>query len=76
MKCLAAFIFLLVLIGGPVLWCQSTDATISGVVFDPSNRAISNAQILILNEATGVQYSGVTNTVGLYTMSILLECPA
>ena len=71
MKCLAAVTILLLSIGGPILWCQSTDATISGIVFDSSNRAISNAQILILNEATGVRYSGATNPVGLYTVSIL-----
>jgi hypothetical protein len=71
MKCLAVLPFLLFLIGAPILLCQSTDATISGIVFDPSSRAISNAQVLILNEATGVRYSGTTNTVGLYTVSIL-----
>ena len=62
MKCLAVLAFLLFLIGEPILWSQSTDATVSGMVFDPSNRVISNAQILILNEATGVRYSDRKST--------------
>jgi len=71
MKCLALLIFTLFLIGEPVLWGQSTDATISGIVFDPSSKAIANAQVLILNEATGVRYPGATNAEGLYTVPIL-----
>lgn len=71
MKCLAVLTVLLLLIGSPFLLGQSTDATLSGMVFDPSSRYISGAQILILNEATGVRYAGVTNAEGLYTVPIL-----
>lgn len=50
---------------------QSTDATISGVVVDPSGRVIPDAAIEIVNDATGVHYSSETNGTGIYTVSIL-----
>ena len=50
---------------------QSTDATISGLVIDPSGRVIPDADIEILNEATGVHYTNRTNGTGIYTVSIL-----
>jgi hypothetical protein len=50
---------------------QSTDATISGVVVDTSDKIITDANIEILNEATAVHYSGKTNGAGIYTVSIL-----
>lgn len=50
---------------------QSTNATISGVVVDSSGKVIPDADIEILNEATGVHYSGKTNGAGVYTVSIL-----
>jgi hypothetical protein len=50
---------------------QSTDATVSGLVLDPSGRVIPNADIEILNESTGVIYSGRTNETGIYTVSLL-----
>jgi Carboxypeptidase regulatory-like domain len=50
---------------------QSTDATISGVVVDSSAKVITDADIEILNEDTGVHYSSNTNGTGIYTVSIL-----
>jgi len=50
---------------------QSTSASISGQVVDPSGRIIPDADIQILNEATGVQYANRTNSSGIYTVSIL-----
>jgi hypothetical protein len=50
---------------------QSTDATISGIVVDPSGRFIAGADIEVLNDATGVHYSIKTNEIGIYTVSIL-----
>jgi hypothetical protein len=54
-----------------IAFAQSTDASISGVVFDPSGKVIPDADIEILNEATGLHYSGKTNGAGIYTVSIL-----
>jgi hypothetical protein len=50
---------------------QSTDATISGLVVDSSGRVIPDADIQILSEETGVQYSNKSNGAGIYTVSIL-----
>ena len=50
---------------------QSTNATISGVVLDPSGKVIIDADIEILNEATGVHYASRTNGTGIYSVAIL-----
>ena len=66
-RCLAG----LVLLAASVASAQTTNATISGVVLDPSGKPIVDADIEILNDATGVQYAGATNGAGIYTVSIL-----
>ena len=50
---------------------QSPNGTISGVVIDPSGATIVGAEILIANDATGVQYPGKTNGDGFYLVSNL-----
>jgi len=40
---------------------QSPNGTISGLVVDSSGAAIVGAEILIANDATGLQYPGKTN---------------
>ena len=47
---------------------QSTNGTINGRVLDPSNKVIGGADILVINDATGVQYSGKTNEDGIYVV--------
>ena len=47
---------------------QSPNGTISGLVLDPSGRAISGADILIVNDATGIKYLGPTNGEGIYAL--------
>ena len=42
---------------------QSADGTISGIVFDPDGKAIPHAELLIVNDATGISYPGATKTV-------------
>jgi hypothetical protein len=65
------FLLLLMLCAMILLKAQSTDATISGVVVDPFGKVITDANIEILNEATGVHHSGKTNGTGIYTITIL-----
>ncbi len=67
------YVFLLVLLFCLVTYAsaQSTDASISGQVVDPSGRVIPDADIQILNEATGIQYGNKTNNSGIYTVAIL-----
>jgi hypothetical protein len=50
---------------------QITNATISGLVTDPSGKPIVGANIQILNDSTGTQYPGATNGAGIYTVPIL-----
>lgn len=64
-------VLVLFLTSAPFSRGQSTSATISGIVLDPSSRVIPAAEILILNDATGVSYSGATNQDGLYTVPTL-----
>lgn len=45
---------------------QSPNGTISGLVVDPSGAVIIGADILLANDATGVQYSTRTNGDGIY----------
>jgi outer membrane receptor protein involved in Fe transport len=51
---------------------QSPNGTISGIVVDPSGAAIVGAEILIANDATGVQYLTKTNPEGMYLVPNLL----
>jgi hypothetical protein len=45
---------------------QSPNATISGLVLDPSGRAIAGADLLLVNDVTGIRYPGATNSEGIY----------
>jgi len=65
------YLFLLILCATNLLKAQSTDATISGVVVDPSGKVIPDAGIEIMNEATGVHYSSKTNGTGIYSVTVL-----
>jgi hypothetical protein len=50
------------------LAAQSTNGVINGLVVDPSNRTIAGADILVINDATGVRYSSKTNEDGIYVV--------
>lgn len=50
---------------------QSTNATISGGVADPSGNLITGADVAIQNDSTGVVYASKTNQVGMYLVPIL-----
>jgi Carboxypeptidase regulatory-like domain/TonB-dependent Receptor Plug Domain len=45
---------------------QSPNATINGIVLDPSGAAIAGAQVVAVNDATGVQNITKTNGEGIY----------
>lgn len=50
---------------------QSPNAIINGRVLDPSGAAIAGAQIVVVNDATGVQYTSKTNGEGIYVVPSL-----
>src|SRR6267142_1396848 len=54
---------------------QSPNATINGLVLDPSGAAIAGAQIVVVNDVTGVQYTAKTNGEGIYVVPNLPPGP-
>jgi hypothetical protein len=50
---------------------QSPNGTINGLVLDPTGRPIAGAGVLIVNDATRVQYPGKSNDEGIYVVSNL-----
>jgi len=65
---------LIVLLTGAAIG-QSPNGTMSGLVLDPSGRAITGADVLIVNDATGIRYPGVTNGEGIYAIPNLPPGP-
>ena len=57
------------------LAAQSPNGTINGLVLDPSNKVIAGADILMINDATGVKYFGKTNDDGIYVVPNLPPGP-
>lgn len=47
---------------------QSPTATISGIVLDPAGRIIVRADVLAVNDDTGLRYQGSTNDDGVYAL--------
>jgi len=54
---------------------QSPNGTISGIVQDPSGRPIPDADIIVVNDLTSVQYQAKTNNEGIYVVSNLPPGP-
>src|ERR1700733_6267990 len=63
-----AFVFACAVSLALPLAAQSANGTINGRVLDPTNKVIGGADILVINDATGVQYSGKTNEDGIYVV--------
>lgn len=53
---------------GASLIAQAPGGTISGVVRDPSSAVIAGAQVIIVNDATGVHFETETNGEGIYVV--------
>ena len=70
-------VFLLVISSFSVvpLVAQSPTGTISGIVHDPSGAVIAGAEVIVVNDATGVQYSTTTNGEGIYLVPNLPPGP-
>ena len=68
-------VLLLVVLTAFHLLAQSPNGAINGLVLDPSNRAIVGADILIINDVTGLKYSGKTNENGIYVVPNLPPGP-
>jgi hypothetical protein len=57
------------------LAAQSPNGTINGLVLDPSSRAITGADVLVINDATGVKHPTKTNDEGIYVVPNLPPGP-
>lgn len=47
---------------------QSPNGNINGLVADPTNAAVADADIVAVNDVTGVQYTSKTNNEGIYAL--------
>jgi len=70
-----AFVFACAVSLALPLAAQSSNGTINGRVVDPSNGVIVGADILVINDVTGVKYSGKTNDDGIYVVPNLPPGP-
>src|SRR6266404_7874633 len=50
---------------------QSTDATVSGTVVDPSGAHVVNVKVIALNAATGAATTRFSNAAGVYVFPAL-----
>jgi hypothetical protein len=50
------------------LVAQSPNAVINGLVVDPSNGVIVGADVVVVNDVTGVEYTAKTNAEGIYIL--------
>ena len=57
--------------GGSSTLGQSPNASISGVVLDPDKKSIAEAEILVVNDYTRVQYEAKTNAEGFFAVTNL-----
>ena len=65
-----AVVFLLACVTGCLL-AQSGNARITGLVTDSSKAIIRGAQVVAINNATGVRYPATTNTSGIFSLPSL-----
>jgi hypothetical protein len=57
------------------LVAQSPSGNINGIVLDPSGRIVVGADVVVVNDVTGVQYSTKTNEEGIYVLPNLPPGP-
>ena len=57
------------------LLAQSPDGNINGLVSDPSSAAVVGAEIVAVNDVTGLQYTTKTNREGIYVLPNLPPGP-
>ena len=54
---------------------QSPNGVLNGLVVDPGNRVIVGADVVVVNDVTGVQYTTRTNDEGIYVLPNLPPAP-
>ncbi len=66
-----ALVVLFVISYSPVLRAQSTNASLTGRITDPSKAAVAEAKIAAISAATNFRYEATTNTSGEYYLTNL-----
>jgi hypothetical protein len=72
---LASAILLGTLFFGSVAFAQSGAGSIEGSVHDPSGALMNNAQVIIVDTATGEERRAQTNSTGFFTVPSLFAGP-
>src|SRR5713226_5554043 len=54
------------------LYAQDPNATVSGRVLDPSGAVVPETRIMVINDATSIEYSTRTNEAGIYSIPSVL----
>src|SRR6201997_2878273 len=57
------------------LFAQSPNGNVNGLVSDPSSAAVVGAEIVAVNDVTGVQFTSRTNSEGIYVLQNLPPGP-
>ena len=69
---LAAYAIAFLLLLSPCFGQTPGTGAISGIVYDPATRAVANAEVSAVNEATGVSRSVATSSEGVFRVPLLL----
>ena len=73
MRRAAPFVIIFLLSCIPVLRAQSTNASITGRVTDPSKAVIEGAEVAAINEGTNIRAESATNGSGEYYLTNLVN---
>jgi hypothetical protein len=75
-RIVAAVMLLVLLLSWPALvLAQSTNATVTGFVTDPTKAVVVGAKVDVINMDTNIRYTATTNQAGSYTASNLPPGP-
>jgi len=67
-RCVPTFAFLFLVSFSPVLRAQSTNASLTGRITDPSRAVIADAGVAAVNTSTNMRYEIATNSSGEYSL--------
>jgi hypothetical protein len=74
-KILPAFVLMCLFVVGSKVLPQSPNGSIRGIVLDPDSKAIPDAEVIAVNDATRLQYETKTNGEGIYAVENLPPGP-
>jgi protocatechuate 3,4-dioxygenase beta subunit len=62
----------LLLLWGSTCFAQGTTSVLSGIVFDPQGRVVSNATVTLISDDKGTQWTAKTNEAGSWRVNALV----